>query len=84
MNFEEPIGDMDTEIRVDPDQIGIKGGVVNLRQRQPVCDDRLAQLLIRINDDMGGIEQPGLRQQAGDSAAASVGGQDSISEGCLM
>jgi len=29
--FEQPLGEVDTEIRVDADQIGIEGGVVNFR-----------------------------------------------------
>jgi hypothetical protein len=31
MDFEQPVGDMDAEIRVDPDQVGIEGRVVDLR-----------------------------------------------------
>jgi hypothetical protein len=34
MNFEEPVRDVDVEIRVDPDQLGIEDGPVELRQRQ--------------------------------------------------
>jgi hypothetical protein len=32
---------MDAEIRVDPDQVGIEGRMVDLGQRQAVQDDRL-------------------------------------------
>ena len=33
MDFEQPVRDMDAEIRVDPDQLGVKGRVMELRQR---------------------------------------------------
>jgi hypothetical protein len=33
MDFEQPIRHMDAEIRVDTDQVGIEGGMVDLRQR---------------------------------------------------
>jgi hypothetical protein len=39
--------------------VGIEGGVVNIRERQAVRDDRLAQLLMGIHHDIGGIEKPG-------------------------
>ena len=31
VEFEQPIGDVDTEIRVDPDQVGIEGRMVDFR-----------------------------------------------------
>ncbi len=41
MDFEQPIGDMDSEIGVDPDQVGIERRMMDFRQRQPIRDDRL-------------------------------------------
>jgi hypothetical protein len=41
MDFEQAVRDVDTEIGVDPDQLGVKGRMVELRQRQPIRDDRL-------------------------------------------
>jgi hypothetical protein len=83
MNFEQAVGDMDSEIRVDPDQVGVEGGMVDLRQRQAIRDDRLAQFLVGIHDDMNGIEQSRLGQM-GDRIAPTVGAQDGISKGCLV
>jgi len=31
MDFEQPVGDMDAEIRVDSDQVGIEGRMMELR-----------------------------------------------------
>jgi hypothetical protein len=41
VDFEQPIGDMNSEICIDADQIGIEGRMVDLRQWQPIRDDRL-------------------------------------------
>jgi hypothetical protein len=46
---------------------------MNLGQRQTIRDDRLPKLLVRIHDDVSGIEQPGLRQM-GNRTPAIVGG----------
>ena len=62
MNFEQPVRDMDAEIRVDPDQVGIEGRMVDFCQRQPIRDDRLTQLLVGVHDDVSGIEEPRLGQ----------------------
>jgi hypothetical protein len=40
-DFEQPVGNMDAEIGVDPDQVGVESSVVDFRQRQAVRDDRL-------------------------------------------
>jgi hypothetical protein len=36
MDFEQPVGDVDSEIRVDPDQVSIEGRMMELRQRQAI------------------------------------------------
>ena len=56
MDFKQPIGDMDAEIGVDADQVGVEGRMVELRQRQPIRDDRLTKLLMLIDDDVCSIE----------------------------
>ena len=35
-DFEQPVGDVDSEIRVDPDQVSIEGRMMELRQRQAI------------------------------------------------
>ena len=62
VDFEQPIGDMYSVIGVDADQVGVEGGMVELRQGQAVRYDRPSKLLVRVHDDMGGIEQPWLGQ----------------------
>jgi hypothetical protein len=59
VNVEQTVRDMDAEIRVDPDQMGIESPVVEPRQRQAVRDDRLPQLLVGVHDEVSGIEQLG-------------------------
>jgi hypothetical protein len=53
--------------------------MVDLRQRQPIRDDRLPKLLVRIHDDVSGIEQPGFGQM-GDRTSAPVSREHRISE----
>ena len=72
MDSEQPIRDMDSVIGVDPDQMNIEGRMVDLGQRQAVRDDRLPKLLVRIHDDVSGIEQPRLGQM-GDRASSHIG-----------
>jgi hypothetical protein len=70
MDFEQLIGDVNSEIRVDSDQVGIR------RQDefwlvQSVPDDRLPKLLVGVNDDVSGIQQSRLGQMR-DRAASPV------------
>ena len=83
MDFEQPVRDVDAVIGVDADQVGIEGRMMDLRQRQAIRDDRLPKLLVRIHDDVSGIEQPRLGQM-GDRTATSVGAQDGIPKRCLV
>jgi hypothetical protein len=41
MNFEQPIGDVNSVIRVDADQVGVEGHMVDFGQRQATRDHRL-------------------------------------------
>ena len=36
VDFEQPVRDMDAEIRVYPDQMGVECRMVDFRQRQPI------------------------------------------------
>ena len=83
MQVEQPVGDVDAKIRVDSDQLGVKGRMMQVRQRQAIRDDRLTKLFVRIHDDVSGIEEPRLGD-TGDRAPSPIGGEDGISEGCLM
>ena len=74
---------MDAKVWIDPDQVGVKRGVVDLRQRQTVWDDRLAEVLVGVRDDVCCVEQARLRQ-TGDGAAAIVGGEHRLPKGGLM
>jgi hypothetical protein len=83
MDFEQPVRKVDAEIWVDSDQVCIESRLMELRQRQAVRDERLPQLLVRVHDDASRIEQSRLRD-ARDRAPSTVGGEDRISEACLM
>jgi hypothetical protein len=79
VDFEQAIGDVDAEIGVDADQVRVERRVVQLRQRQTIGDYGLTKLLVAINDDMRGVEQPRFRQ-LGDRASSIIRGEHSIAE----
>ena len=58
VDFEQPVRDMDAEIGIDADQVGVEGRVMELRQRQAIRDHWLPKLLVRVHNDVSGIEQP--------------------------
>jgi hypothetical protein len=61
----------------------VEGGVMDLRERDAVADHRLTKHLVLIFDDMSGVEKHGLGEP-GQSTPASVGANNSFSEGRLM
>ena len=67
---EEPLGDMQAVVRIDPDQVRVERGVVGLGQRQAVRDNGLPEALGFVRDDVGGVEQPRLGQ-SGDGVACA-------------
>ena len=46
-------GTLDAEIGIYPDEVGIEGGMMELRERQPIRDDRLPKLLVLVHQDVG-------------------------------
>jgi hypothetical protein len=64
-------------VRVDPDQMRVKGGMMDFRERDAIGNHRLAQALILVRDDVRSVQQQRLRQ-ARQRAAAIVGGDDSL------
>jgi len=44
-------------VGVDPDQMAVDGGVVDLRERDPIGDDRLAHEHVSVGYDVGGVEE---------------------------
>ena len=58
VDIEQALGDVNSEIRVYADQVGVKRRMMTFGERQPVGHDRLSQLLVRVHDDMRGIKQP--------------------------
>jgi hypothetical protein len=59
MDFEQPVRNMDSEIGVNPDQMGVEGAWWALTEA--IRDDWLPKLLARVHDDVSGICQPSLR-----------------------
>ena len=81
MDFEQPVGNANSVIGVDPDQVSIEGRVMELRQRQVI---RLPKLLIpQSMTIVSGIKQSRLGYM-GNRAPPSIGREHSISERCLM
>jgi len=74
---------MQSEIRIDSDEMSVEGGVVDFRERDTVADHRLTKHLVLIFDDMSGVEKHGLGEP-GQSTSASVGANNSFSKGRLM
>ena len=69
----QSLGHMQSIVRVDADQMSVERGVMNLRKRNAVRNDRLAETLILVRDDVRGIQQQRFRQSR-QRAAAVVGG----------
>ena len=49
--------DVDPKIGIDADQMSVERRMMNLRERNAVRNDRLAELLILVRDDVRGVEQ---------------------------
>ena len=79
MNFQQPLGDVNAEISIDADQVGVESGVVELRERQAIRDDWLPKLLMLIDDNVGRVEKSWLWQLR-DGTATIVGGENGVSE----
>ena len=83
VEHQEPLRDVHPTVGVDADQVVVEGGVVDLRQRDAIGDDRLAEQLVRVGDDVGGVEEVIVGQVA-DRAPVIVGGEHQVPEGGLM
>ena len=58
----QPLGDMHPVVGIDPDQVSVEGSVMDLGERDAVGNDRLAERLVAVGDDVGGVEQHRLGQ----------------------
>jgi hypothetical protein len=74
---------MDVAVGIDADRMVVERGVVDLRERDAVGYDRLAEQLVGVCHDVGGVEEVIVRQVA-DRAPVVVGGQHEIAECGLM
>src|ERR1700721_3022688 len=74
---------MQSEVRVDSEEMSVEGRVVDFRERDTIADHRLSKQLMSIFDNMSGVEQHGLGE-TGHSTSTSVGANNSFSEGRLM
>jgi nucleoside-diphosphate-sugar epimerase len=54
---EERLTDVDTIVRIDSDQMGVKRSMMNLGQRQSIGHHWLTSVLVLVADDVGGVEQ---------------------------
>lgn len=79
----QTFGNMDPEIRIYPDQVRIEGGMVDLRQRDPVGNNGLPPARIGVVDDVGRVQQQSLRQSR-QRAATPVGGDHSVAKRRLV
>ena len=61
VDFEQPVGDVDSVIGVDADQMGVEGRMLDFGPRQAIRNDRLPKLLVRIHDNVSRVEQSRIR-----------------------
>jgi hypothetical protein len=53
----QALGYMQPIVGIDADQMGIKGGMMDLRQRDAVGNYWLAKPLVLIGDNVGGVQK---------------------------
>jgi len=70
-------------IRIDADEMGVEGRVIDFRERNTIRNDWLPEPLIFVSNDMGGIEQQRFRQP-GQSAATIVSSDYGLAERRLV
>ena|SRR4051794_13445541 len=57
---EQALGYMEPIVGIDADQMGVKGGMMDFRQRDAVGHDWLSEPLVLVGDDVGGVKEQGL------------------------
>ena len=76
------VGDVDPEVGIDTDQIGVECRMVQLRQRKAVWNDRMS-LFFEVADDVRGIEETWLRQPR-NGTSISISLKDRFPESSLV
>jgi hypothetical protein len=76
--IEQAMGDVDTEVRCDSDEVLVEGAMVDRAQREAIRDHRLAHLL-EVADDVRRVEEANLAEPA-DRATVAVRGQHGAAE----
>ena len=74
--------DFNDTIRTDPDEVGVKRGVVQLTERQAVGDHRLPTR-VTVRKNVSGFEQFVMTKSA-DGAALLIGAQHALAETALV
>ena len=69
----QSVRDMQSIVGIDPDQMGIEGGMMDFGEWQAVRDDGLPQPFILVGNDVRGVEQP-LFGQSGQGGLRKVAG----------
>lgn len=80
--LEDVVPDLDHQVRPDAEDVPIEGGVVDLAQRNPIGDHRVA-VRMPIREDVRGLEQFDVPQPA-NRAALTVGPEDAGTKLLLM
>ena len=73
---------MQSEIRVDSDEMSVEGRVMDFRERDAVADHRLTKHFVLIFDDMSGVEKHGLGNP--DRAHRNCFSKRRLMKTCLM
>ena len=74
---------MNSVVGIDADEMSVERRMVDFRQWQSICHNRLTPLLVAIFDDVSGIEQQRFRQ-AGERAAPAICGEYCLAKADLM
>ena len=74
---------MQAVVRVDADQMGVKGGMMEFRQRNAIGYHRLAEPFVLVGNDVGCVQEQRFGEP-GQGAAAVIGADDGFTERRLM
>jgi hypothetical protein len=80
---QQGFADVNSVVRINTDQVGVEGCMMQFRKRQSVGHNGLAEFGVDIGHDMSGVEEARLGQTR-QRAATLVGGQYGFPEGGLM
>ena len=77
--LQKPVGNVDPEIRIDPNEMSVEGSMMDLRKRNSIWHDRLPPRLALVGNDVRRIKQP-LFGQSRDRTTSVICGNHRLTE----